>query len=104
MKVKERKYKGWFRFWIKSNRGTDQQGWKFFDIPLTKAEIKCHLEQWCSEFGCWRISENMVDYGFDRKWPPVHVIESHLEAAKRHQSDAIKRIKLMEKELAKRSK
>ena len=67
---RERQYKGgWFRFWIRSSRGTDSKTYKYINGPVTKDEIKSILEDWCSTFGAWHVSENHVSYGFCRVSP-----------------------------------
>lgn len=66
----KRQYKGgWFKFWIRSNRGTDSEEYKHIDGPVTKSEIKDILEDWCDTFGAWHHSDNFVEYGFRRVSP-----------------------------------
>jgi hypothetical protein len=58
-------------FWIKSNRGTNSK--TIFEIPLKwkKDEIEDALKQWCSSFGAWTHSDNVVRYGYKTiKIPP----------------------------------
>jgi hypothetical protein len=55
-----------YEFWIKSSRGTNRE--EIYKIPANKAEdkpfIESELERWCSQFGAWHVSENVVHYGF----------------------------------------
>jgi len=91
----------WCRFWIKSSRGTDKS--EIVELPDyckgDKEEIKCQLERWCSQFGCWEASENMCRYGSDDNVkPPREVIEKKLRCAKTKRKEAladIKRFKAM---------
>jgi len=58
-------------FWIKSGRGTDDMD--CFEIPndISKDDLNYHLEDWCSKFGCWNMSESFVEYGWcNIKRPP----------------------------------
>lgn len=53
------------QFWIKSSRGTDQK--EIVELPywcVTADDIKSELEQWCSQFGAWHVSDNAVEYGY----------------------------------------
>lgn len=68
--MKTKKYKGgWFKFWIKSSRGTNSIEYQLLKGPLTKDDIKWYLEEWCSSFGAWHVSGNYVEYGFVRISP-----------------------------------
>ena len=75
----------WYRFWIKSNRGTDSYGYRFLPCDNTKknkGEIRDALEDWCSGFGAWDHGENVVTYGYSRvKFPPKKVLEKKAEGA-----------------------
>ncbi len=53
-------------FWIKSSRGTDRK--TVINVPSTwtKEDIKFSLENWCSCFGAWEASENVVRYGYKK--------------------------------------
>jgi hypothetical protein len=103
--MKERRNKrGWYRFWIKSNRGTDSSTFKFYAEPRYKCEIKDDLEQWCSGFGCWDMSESMVRYGVEKKRPPIAVIRKQAENARRGVEKAKQAAALLESELARRTK
>ena len=65
----EKTYKsGWFRFWIKSDRGTNQSAYVFIKNPYLE-KIEYDLESWCSQFGAWHASLNVVDYGWRRVSP-----------------------------------
>lgn len=52
------------KYWIKSNRGT--KGSAVVTVPrgLSKEEKKEYLEEWCSQFGAWHHSDNIVHYGW----------------------------------------
>jgi hypothetical protein len=54
-------------FWIRSTRGTDRS--EFVSVPKdwSDEEIKSELEEWCSQFGCWHMSESMMRYGWNDK-------------------------------------
>jgi hypothetical protein len=60
------------KFWITSNRGTDQE--EIIRIPKSWAPstIQTELEQWCEQFGAWHHGDNVVRYGYDivRGRPP----------------------------------
>ena len=58
-------------FWIRSSRGTDSKIVFKYDRMPDKDTIKEHLEDWCSSFGAWQVSDNMVSYGYTilRKTP-----------------------------------
>lgn len=65
----------WVRFWIKSNRGTDQEGYEWLpdvDMDENDGTIKEALEDWCSQFGAWDHSDNIVDYGYELVERPPH--------------------------------
>jgi hypothetical protein len=49
---------------IKSSRGTDEKEIKVLPDDFTKDEIFEELEDWCSNFGAWHVSENHVRYGW----------------------------------------
>ena len=57
-----------YKFWIKSSRGTNKSeivSIQFGEGELTEDEIKDELEQWCSQFGAWHVSENFMRYGYE---------------------------------------
>ena len=59
-----------YRFWITSNRGTNQSEIREVDIfdydeKQEAAEVKGWLENWCSQFGAWNHSDNVVRYGYE---------------------------------------
>jgi len=54
----------YYIYWIKSSRGTDEKICVAHPINATKAAIEADLENWCSKFGCWVISESVCSYGF----------------------------------------
>jgi len=72
----------WVRFWIKSNRGTDTGAYEWLpDDEFEKDDeeaIKAELEEWCRNFGAWDHSDNIVDYGYEIKDPPLEVLKSKL--------------------------
>ena len=53
-------------FWIQSSRGTQEI--QTVDIPknLICSGVKDKLEDWCSGFGAWHVSENFCSYGYLR--------------------------------------
>lgn len=51
-------------FWIRSSRGTDEVTVREYRAKVSKEQIKADLEEWCSRFGAWHVSENMVSYGY----------------------------------------
>ena len=62
----------WYRFWIKSSRGTNAQ--TFVQLPhhMDGEDVKAKLERWCSSFGAWEASENHIEYGFEKvRKPPA---------------------------------
>jgi len=56
-----------YQFWIISSRGTDVKHDIYLQKKMKKEDIQYELEDWCSQFGCWDSSENMVRYGFKKK-------------------------------------
>lgn len=50
-------------FWIRSSRGTDDMTIRKVPKDTTKDVLKEILENWCSHFGAWHVSENCVSYG-----------------------------------------
>lgn len=56
-----------YRFWIKSNRGTDESAEVELPADVTgEADIRGYLEDWCANFGAWHHSDNVVRYGYER--------------------------------------
>lgn len=59
------------RFWIKSNRGTNESvvetfpNWEGLLEKELEARIKSRLEAWCSQFGAWDHGDNVVSYGYE---------------------------------------
>lgn len=51
-------------FWIQSNRGTEQIQPARLPRDLDKSGIEAELEHWCSRFGAWSHSDNVVAYGW----------------------------------------
>jgi hypothetical protein len=78
----------WYRFWIKSGRGTDEQTYRWLEYKgMTKAEkeaeIKAEVESWCSRFACWEMGESVMRYGFNTvKLPPMEFLDERLKDAK----------------------
>lgn len=63
----------WVRFWIKSNRGTDQEGYEWLpNVDENDETIKEALEDWCSQFGTWDQGDNVVNYGYEIVERPPH--------------------------------
>ncbi len=58
-------------FWIQSSRGTEQIQLVTVPFHHTKEDIKYQLEDWCSHFGAWYVSENCVAYGWAVSTPSV---------------------------------
>jgi hypothetical protein len=54
----------WTLFWIKSSRGTDNQIVVTYPKKPESSDIKHDLEYWCSKFGAWTSSDNVVSYGW----------------------------------------
>lgn len=54
-------------FWLRSAKGTS--GSKFVMLPMdwTEDEIKSELQEWCSQFGCWGMSDSYIRYGFNEE-------------------------------------
>lgn len=62
----------WYRFWIKSSRGTDCTSYVQLPYRLSEEAIKDYLEEWCSQFGAWHVSDNHVSYGYEKvRKPPA---------------------------------
>ena len=60
----------WVKFWIRSNRGTDCTTYTKLRHGISDDGIKEKLEQWCSGFAAWSISD--VSYGYARvRQPPA---------------------------------
>jgi hypothetical protein len=76
----------WYMFWINSSRGTDSCIIVTYSIKPNRRELKEDLERWCSKFGAWESSENIIRYG----WKPVKKISKKI-ATKQYQ----KSIKIM---------
>jgi len=53
-----------YLFWIKSNRGTNEKAIFRISESWSKEEIETTLENWCSLFGAWTHSDNIIRYGF----------------------------------------
>ena len=63
--MKKKRY--YYKFWIKSSRGTDEMTVRVYDKPQKKEFLKGDCEDWCSSsFGAWSVSENVVSYGWTR--------------------------------------
>lgn len=57
----------WYKFWIKSSRGTNTWAYRY----LTKKDIKdqslqSRVEQWADGFGAMHVSENLIHYGYEK--------------------------------------
>lgn len=82
----------WFRFWIKSSKGTDKSEIVHVNNDLVDEEnVKCILEDWCEQFGAWHVSENIVRYGSERLMvPPRKAVLDEIEklTKKRKRLDA----------------
>ena len=37
----------WYKFWIRSNRGTDQHTFSRLPHRLDSEDVKCEAEEWC---------------------------------------------------------
>lgn len=56
-----------YRFWIKSNRGTNNEAIVDLAVPEHhEPTVRAELETWCSQFGAWHHGDNVVNYGFER--------------------------------------
>jgi hypothetical protein len=53
------------RFWIKSNRGTDENEIVIIPRSLDGEALKDLLESWCDQFGAWHHGDNVVRYGLE---------------------------------------
>ena len=51
-------------FWIHSSRGTDEGATLNVPADWDDEDIKYELEEWCSQFPAWHVSENYVRYGW----------------------------------------
>ena len=51
-------------FWLYSSRGTEQIQPTNLPEYFNKGDIETELEDWCSRFGSWHVSENVCHYGF----------------------------------------
>ena len=51
-------------FWIRSSRGTNEKIVYKYNRKPDEDTIREHLEEWCSHFGAWQVSENLVNYGY----------------------------------------
>ena len=60
----------WYKFWIKSSRGTDSIAYKQLPHRLSKDEVKDYLEEWCETFGAWHVSDNSIEYGWEKVRKP----------------------------------
>lgn len=60
----------WYKFWIKSNRGTNSVAYKQLPHRLSKGEVKNYLEEWCAKFGAWHVSENYIEFGWEKVRKP----------------------------------
>ena len=56
--------KVYYLFWIRSSKGTDSKVVYAFKPGTSRADIKDFLENWCSTFTAWHVSDNYVSYGF----------------------------------------
>ena len=71
--MKKKRY--YYQFWIQSSRGTDNTIVRMYDKPQTKESLKQDCEDWCSGFGAWVVSENVIHYG----WKPIHKLPKNRE-------------------------
>lgn len=68
----------WYKFWIKSSKGTNCISYKQLPHRLSKFEIRCYLEKWCSSFTAWDISENYISYGYAKvRQPPKKWLDKY---------------------------
>ncbi len=58
--------KVWYKFWIKSSRGTDEVAFYQLEDGLDNEIIKEWCEDWCRDFGAWNVSESFCRYGWER--------------------------------------
>lgn len=66
----------WYRFWLKSNRGTDVSIYKF--LAGDEDEIKDRLEHWCSNTAAW--TQSHCQYGYEGVTnPPEDVLAKKIE-------------------------
>lgn len=52
----------YYKFWLVSNRGTDEVTIRVYSEPQSKEDLKVDLEDWCSVFGAWTQSD--IHYGW----------------------------------------
>lgn len=59
------------RFWISSNRGTNESAIVHLPIEVANNEnqVISYLEDWCNQLGAWNHSDNIVQYGYEVKTP-----------------------------------
>jgi hypothetical protein len=55
-----------YLFWIKSSRGTDYKTVYAFKAGTPLDYVKQVLEEWCSKFAAWHVSDNHVRYGYKK--------------------------------------
>ena len=53
------------RFWIKSNRGTDEYEDFWMPADMDDDALRAEVAEWCEQFGAWHHSNNVVSYGWD---------------------------------------
>jgi len=81
-----------YYFWIESSKGTQAIQLTHLSKHLGKSEIEYELEDWCSSFRTWHVSENIVYYGFVSATPSVQkkVLRFHkLKAERAHKVDLL---------------
>lgn len=60
--MKKKRY--YYKFWLKSSRGTDEMTIRIYNELQTEDDLKEDCENWCKCFGAWSASENVCSYGW----------------------------------------
>ncbi len=95
----------WFKFWIKSDRGTDEITYLWIpsnELPRKKEEkkkeIEDRLECWCSRFYAWTAS--ICDYGFKQVGkPPKEFLKKQIKLIKEDIESYGERLDFLETQL-----
>lgn len=55
----------YYKFWLKSSRGTDQMTVRVYDYEPDEPTLKDNVEAWTECFPCTKVSENAWSYGWE---------------------------------------
>jgi len=59
--MKRKRY--YYKFWLKSSRGTDEVSVRMYNSPQTEETLRADVETWGFCYGAWKMSD--CRYGFE---------------------------------------